>query len=120
MHVDVEGRNYRVLDPFCPNRQAPVERVRVAEELLTWVLRALYKSKITLDEFEYHAEYLYTLPAQADGYNCGIYVGIYMLMISRNLINYKWPQNMDEFRWRLALALDTNDPEIFVPSQMIP
>ena len=120
MHVDVGGRNYRVLDPFCPNRRAPVERVRVAEELLTWVLRALYKSKIKLDEFEYDAEYLYTLPAQADGYNCGIYVGIYMLMISRNLINYKWPQNMDEFRWRLALALDTNDPEIFVPSQMLP
>ena len=119
LHVDVGGRNYRVLDPFSPNRAAPVERVRVAEELLTWVLCALYKSKITMDEFEYEAQYLYQLPTQMDGYNCGIFVGIYMLMIARNLINYTWPDNMDEFRWRLALAIEKNDPGIFVPSQMI-
>ena len=119
MHVDVEGRNYRVLDPFCPNRAAPVERVRVAEELLAWVLRALYRTKITMDEFEYDAEYIYKLPNQLDGYNCGIYVGMYMLMIARNIINYTWPSDIDEFRWRLALAIEKNDPEIFLPTQMV-
>ena len=40
-------------------------------------------------------------------------------MIARNFINYTWPDNMDEFRWRLALAIEKNDPDIFVPSQMI-
>ena len=118
MHVDVEGRTYRVLDPFCPNRAAPAERVRVAQELLTWVLQVLFKNRLTLDEFEYEVEYLYQLPTQVDGYNCGIYVGMYMLMISRNCINYTWPRDMDQFRWRLALAIEYNDPEIFLETQL--
>ena len=59
--MDVEGRTYRVLDPFCPNRAAPEERVRVAQELLQWVLHVLFKNRLTLDEFKYEVEYIYQL-----------------------------------------------------------
>ena len=113
MHVDVEGRTYRVLDPYCPNRAFPEERVRVAQELLTWVLRSFYKNKVTTDEFEYQAEYMYKLPNQADCYNCSIYFGLYMV------INYTWPADVDKFFWRLALAIGQNDPEIFLETQLI-
>ena len=118
MHVDVEGRTYRILDPFCPNRGAPEERVKVAQELLRWVLRVLFGNRVSIDEFEYEVEYIYHLPNQVDGYNCGIYVGLYMLMISRNIINYTWPTDMDTFRWRLALAIEYNDPEVFLDTQL--
>jgi hypothetical protein len=96
----------------------PEERVRVAQELLRWVLRVLFANRVSIDEFEYEVEYIYQLPTQVDGYNCGIYVGLYMLMISRNIINYTWPTDMDTFRWRLALAIEYNDPEVFLDTQL--
>ena len=71
--------------------------MRVAQELLKWVLRVLFNIRLTLDEFEYEVEYIYQLPNQVDGYTCGIYVGLYMLMTSRNCIHYTWPTDMDQF-----------------------
>ena len=116
MYEDVGARQYFVLDPYSPNRAAPAHRVRVAQELLQWVICALWGKKLNFEEMEYFPEYMYTLPQQQDGYNCGIFVCLYMAMLARNLINYEWPEPMDTFRYKLAVALELNDPEIFLKS----
>ena len=114
------ARTYCVIDPFSPNSAAPERRVQVAEELLKWVLRAMFGNRITFEEMEYFPNYNYVLPAQQDGYNCGVYVGLYMTMLARTIINYRWPLEIDEYRWRLAVAFERNDPEIFLESQHQP
>ena len=80
----------------------------------------MFGSRITFEEMEYFPNYNYVLPAQQDGYNCGVYVGLYMTMLARNIINYRWPLEIDEYRWRLAVAFERNDPEIFLESQHQP
>ena len=84
------------------------------QELLTWVLQALFNNKHkTIDDFQFYSSYLYTLPVQKDGYNCGIYVGLYMAMIAQNNIQYSWPEDMQQFRYKLALAIEHNDVDYF-------
>ena len=72
------------------------------------------KNEKRIEDFEYYPTYLYTLPHQTDGFNCGICVGVYMVMIARNLIEYSWPEDMQQFRYRLALAIEHNDVEYFL------
>ena len=87
----------------------------VAKELLQWVLSAVYGPKdATFDEMEYFPQYFYKLPQQSDGYNCGVYVSLYMTMLARNLITYDWKEDIDSFRWKLALALEKKNPEMFL------
>ena len=116
LYADVGGRQYYVLDPYSPNSAAPAHRVRVAQELLQWVLCALYGKSLCFEEMEYIPNYIYTLPQQDDGYNCGIYVCLYMTMLARNLITYQWPDEIDIFRCKLANALEKNDPEALLIS----
>ena len=107
--------SYRVLDPFSPNTEAPKDRVAAGRDLLTWVLGAVFrKNEKTIEEFEDFPTYIYSLPAQKDGFNCGIYVGLYMVMIARNLIQYTWPSDMQQYRYRLALAIEHNDVKYFL------
>ena len=120
LYADVGAKYYNIIDPFSPNSAAPERRVQVAQELLSWVLTALFGKRITMDDMEYFPVYNYVLPAQEDGYNCGVFVGLYMAMLARNLINYKWPLDIDEYRWRLAIAFERNDPECFLESQHQP
>ena len=103
-----------MLDPYSPNSAAPAHRVGVAQELLQWVLCALYGKSLCFEEMEYIPNYIYTLPQQDDGYNCGNYVCLYMTMLARNLITYQWPDEIDRFRCKLAIALEKEDPEAFL------
>ena len=76
--------------------------------------RALFNNKHkTIDDFQFYSSYLYMLPVQKDGYNCGIYVGLYMAMIAQNNIQYSWPEDMQQFRYKLALAIEHNDVDYF-------
>jgi Ulp1 family protease len=117
LYADVGAKTNCVIDPLSPNSAAPDRRVQVAQELLEWVLRAMFGKRITFEEMEYFPQYNYVLPAQLDGYNCGVYVGLYMTMFARNIINYRWPLEIDEYRWRLAVAFERNDPEVFLETQ---
>ena len=83
---------------------------------LQWVLCALYGKALSFEEMEYIPEYIYSLPQQEDGYNCGIFVCLYMTMLARNSITYDWPEQIDRFRCKLAVALEKNDPEAFLIS----
>ena len=116
MYVDVSERSYAVIDPFSPNSAAPTRRVQVGQELLQWVLEALYGEEVTFAEFEYVPEFEYKLPAQRDGFNCGVFVSLYMLVIARGLTEYEISGPIDNFRWRLALALDKKNTELFLPT----
>jgi len=58
----------------------------------------------------------YKLPEQKDGFNCGIYVASYMLVIARGLTEYEIAGPIDNFRWKLALALEAKNPELFLPT----
>ena len=64
LYADVGGRQYYVLDPYSPNSAAPVHRVGIAQELLQWVLCALYGKSLCFEEMEYIPNYIYTLPQQ--------------------------------------------------------
>ena len=116
MYVDVSERSYAVIDPFSPNSAAPTRRVQAAQDLLQWVLEALYGDEITFKDFEYCAEFAYKLPEQKDGFNCGIYVALYMLVIARGLTEYEIAGPINNFRWKLALALEAKNPELFLPT----
>ena len=120
LYADMGATTYCVIDPFSPNSAAPDRRVQVAQELLAWVLRAMFGKRITFEQMEYFPIYNYVLPQQLDGYNCGVYVGLYMAMFARNIINYRWPLEIDEYRWRLAVAFERNDPEVFLQTQHQP
>ena len=113
--ADVDEMSYYVLDPFSPNTEAPVGRVSAARELLSWVLGAVYqKNQKTIDQFDYYPSYMYKLPVQRDSFNCGVYVGLYMVMLARNLIQYEWPEDMQQYRYKLAVALERNDVYLFL------
>ena len=73
-----------------------------------------------MDDMEFYPVYNYVLPAQEDGYDFGVFVGLYMAMLARNCINYKWPLDIDEYRWRLVIAFERNDPELFLETQHQP
>ena len=78
------------------------------------VLQVLFNNKQkTIDDFQFYSSYMYTLPVQRDGYNCGIYVALYMAMIAQNNIQYSWPEDMQQFRYKLALAIEHNDVDYF-------
>ena len=114
LFADVDQMCYHILDPFSPNTEAPKDRVAAGQELLAWVLQVLFNNKQkTIDDFQFYPSYLYTLPVQRDGYNCGIYVALYMAMIAQNNIQYTWPQDMQQFRYKLALAIEHNDVDYF-------
>ena len=72
------------------------------------------KQEKTIDQFDYYPNYIYRLPAQKDRFDCGIFVGLYMVMIARNFIEYTWPADMQEFRFKLALAIENNDVNLFL------
>ena len=42
-----------------------------------------------------------------------------MVMIARSLLNYSWPV-MWNFRYKLALAIEKDDVNVFLPPQMNP
>ena len=88
----LDEMSFHVLDPFSPNTEAPRDRMAAAKELLAWVLGAVFrKQEKTIDQFDYYPNYIYRLPAQKDRFDCGIFVGLYMVMIARNFIEYTWP-----------------------------
>jgi len=110
---------YGVLDPLTPHLEPPRARVTAAKELLQWVLGVVFKEQLTIEDMEYLPRTVYTYPQQDDGYSCGIYVGLYMVMIARSLLNYSWPV-MWNFRYKLALAIEKDDVNVFLPPQMNP
>ena len=57
----------------------------------------------------YYPNYMYKLPAQKDSFNCGIYVGLYVVMLARTSIEDNCPADIQQFRYKLALALEKND-----------
>ena len=60
------------------------------------------------------SDYMYKLPAQKDSFNCVIYVGLYMVMLACNLIQYEWPEDMQQYRYKLAVALERNAVYLFL------
>jgi hypothetical protein len=72
------------------------------------------KNQKTIDQFDYYPSYMYKLPVQTDSFNCGVYVGLYMVMLARNLIQYEWPEDMQQYRYKLAVALERNDVYLFL------
>ena len=72
--------------------------------------KKLLLQNLSIPEFEYK------LPAQRDGFNCGVFVSLYMLVIARGLTEYEISGPIDHFRWKLALALEKKNTELFLPT----
>ena len=53
--------------------------------------KKLLLQNLSIPEFEYK------LPAQRDGFNCGVFVSLYMLVIARGLTEYEISGPIDNF-----------------------
>ena len=74
--VCLKQRHYFVLDPYSPNK-ASDDQQRVADTLLKGLISI--KSLKMKDGFEFMKENEFPFTSQADSFNCGVYVCIYML-----------------------------------------
>ena len=105
IYIDCVAHTFWVFDPFTPD-QPSEENLNIAE-----LICGFLQGEFGLEQFNKHKpDFCHSLPVQKDGYNCGIFVLIYLyIIVLKHHISFHDYFGPQIFRLLLCVCIFSNE-----------